>query len=98
MINIKDFDPSLIKIDKKSYKNIDIYYIGYITISSISDYENINLVNPLYLIVGEVDMDTLKKVMEIKQMHQKSVIFGVTGISEIKTLIMNHMFAMVVMI
>ena len=31
MINIKDFDPNLIKIDKKSYKNIGIYNIGYIT-------------------------------------------------------------------
>ena len=31
MINIEDFDSSLLKIDKKSYKNIDIYYIGYIT-------------------------------------------------------------------
>ena len=30
-INIKDFDPKLLKLDKKSYKNIDIYYIGYIT-------------------------------------------------------------------
>ena len=42
MINIQDFEPSLIKIDKKSYKNIGIYYIGYITIKSISDCENIN--------------------------------------------------------
>ena len=31
MINIKDFDPSLIKIDTKSYKNIGIFHIGYIT-------------------------------------------------------------------
>ena len=31
MINIKDYDPNLPKIDKKSYRNIDIYYIGYIT-------------------------------------------------------------------
>ena len=31
MINIKNFDPNLPEIDKKSYKNIDIYYIGYIT-------------------------------------------------------------------
>ena len=30
MINIINFDPNLLKIDKKSYKNIDIYYIGYI--------------------------------------------------------------------
>ena len=32
IINLKDFDPNLLKIDRKSYKNIDIYYIGYITI------------------------------------------------------------------
>ena len=54
MINIKNFKSNLVKIDKKSYKNIDIYYIGYITIKNISDYENINSVNPLYLIIGEV--------------------------------------------
>ena len=33
MINIKDFDSNLLKIDKKSYKNIGIYNIGYITIT-----------------------------------------------------------------
>ena len=32
MINIKDFDLNLLKKDKKSYENIDIYYIGYITV------------------------------------------------------------------
>ena len=49
MINIKDFDSNLLKIDKKSSKNIDIYYIGYITIKKIDDHENIYSVNPLYL-------------------------------------------------
>ena len=44
MINIKDFDPSLIKIDQKSYKNIGIYYIGYITMKD-SDQVRINSVN-----------------------------------------------------
>ena len=39
----------MLKIDKKSYKNIDIYYIGYITIKKIDDYESIYSVNPLYL-------------------------------------------------
>ena len=29
--NIKIFDPNNIKIDEKSYKNILIYYIGYVT-------------------------------------------------------------------
>ena len=55
MINIKDFDLTQLKLDKKSCKSIGIYYIGYITIKSISDYENINSVNPLYLIIAEVD-------------------------------------------
>ena len=52
MINIKNFDPILLKIDKKSYKNIGIYNIGYITIKKIDDYENIYSVNPLYLIIA----------------------------------------------
>ena len=55
MINIKDFYSSLLKIDKNSCKNIGIYYIGYITIKSFSAYESINSVNPLYLIIGNVD-------------------------------------------
>ena len=41
MINIKDFNLSLIKIEKKLYKNIGIYNIGYITIKRTDDYENI---------------------------------------------------------
>ena len=56
MINIKNFDSNLLKIDKRSYKNISIYYIGYITMKD-SDYAKVNSVNPLYLIIGEVDGD-----------------------------------------
>ena len=55
MTNIKDFNPNLLKTDKNSYKNINIYYIRYITIKSISNYESINSVNPLYFVVAEVD-------------------------------------------
>ena len=51
IINIKKFDSKLLEIDKKSCKDIDIYYIGYITIKKIDDYENIHTVNPLYLII-----------------------------------------------
>ena len=54
MINIKDFDWSLLKIDKNSYENIAIYNVGYITIKKIDDYENIHSVNPLYLMIGKV--------------------------------------------
>ena len=49
IIDLKKFDARLLKVDKKSYKNIDIYYIGYITIKKIDDYESIYSVNPLYL-------------------------------------------------
>ena len=54
MINIKDFDPGLLKIDKKSYKNIGIYYIRYITMKN-SDHVKINSVNPLCITINEVD-------------------------------------------
>ena len=37
------------KIDKKSYKDISIYNIGYITKKKIDDCKNINSVDPLYL-------------------------------------------------
>ena len=54
MINIKDFDTELLKINKKSHKNIDIFYIDYITVKDY-DYVKVNNVNLLYLIVSEVD-------------------------------------------
>ena len=44
-IDLKDFDAKLLKIDKKDYKDIDIYYIGYC---------NINSVNPLYSMINEM--------------------------------------------
>ena len=52
MINIKNFDPVLYKIDRKSSKNIGIYNIGYITITKVDDCENIYSLNPLYLLVN----------------------------------------------
>ena len=52
MIDIKTFDSDLVKIDKKSYKDIGIYNIGYISIKKIDDYENIYSVNPLYLTIS----------------------------------------------
>ena len=47
--DIKIFYSNLLKIDKKPYKDADIYYIGYITIKKFGDCENIHSVNPLYL-------------------------------------------------
>ena len=57
VVNIENFDPNLLKIDKKSYKNIDTDYIDYITVK-------IKSVNPLYLTISKVD-GYLEKKMEI---------------------------------
>ena len=47
VINIEEFHSNLLKID--------IYYIGYITIKKIAECENIDSVNPTYLIIGKKD-------------------------------------------
>ena len=38
-IDLKDFNARLLKVDKKDYNDIDIYYIGYVTIKEIGDYK-----------------------------------------------------------
>ena len=55
MISIKNFELNLLKIDRKSYNNIGIYNIGYVTIKKIDDCENIYSVNPLYLRVNHAN-------------------------------------------
>ena len=47
--DLKNFESNLLKIAKESQKNIDIFYIGYITIKKIDNYESIYSMNPLYL-------------------------------------------------
>ena len=58
IINKKNHDPN-IKIDKKSYKNVLIYYIGYLTVKDLK-YVKINCVNYLYLIIY---------ILQIKGVH-----------------------------
>ena len=53
-INLKDFDARLLKVDKKYYKEIDIYYIGYVTVKKIANCNNMNSVNPLYLKINKM--------------------------------------------
>ena len=55
VINLKDFDSNLLKPDKKHYKGINIYYIGYITIKKIDDCGSIYNANPLYLQVNHAN-------------------------------------------
>ena len=50
-IHLKYFDVRLLKVDKKDYKEIDIYCIGYLIVKKSAHCNNINSVNPLYLLV-----------------------------------------------
>ena len=56
IINIEEFDSNFLNIDKKHYKGINIYYIGYITIKKIGDWENIHSVNLLYWLVNHASV------------------------------------------
>ena len=69
MINIKIFDSNLLKIDKKSYKDIGIYNIGYITSKKNWWLWKIYSVNPLYLTISHAS-----GYIEEKEMN-KSFIF-----------------------
>ena len=57
IIDIKKFGPNLLKIDKKSHRDFDIYYIGYDATKKFNNcdgeciYRNIRSVNPLYLLI-----------------------------------------------
>ena len=55
IIDLENFDSSLLKLDKKSNKDIGIYNIGYITIKTIGDCKNIYSVNPLYLRINHAN-------------------------------------------
>ena len=70
IIDLENFDSSLLKLDKKSYKDIGIYNIGYITIKKIGDCKNIYSVNPLYLRIthasGYIERSSTEKINENK--------------------------------
>ena len=92
IIDLKDFKSQLLKLDKKSYKDIGIYNIGYITIKKIDDCENIYSVNPLYLRInhasGYIEEKGVNKYLifdstdESKELlKKKTMMFG----AELKT-------------
>ena len=53
LINISNFEPGNLKVDKKTWKDIDIYYIGYVDKNKPEDWR-VNSVNPFYLIINKV--------------------------------------------
>ena len=55
IIDIENFNAKLLNIDKTSYKDIDIFNIGYVAKKKISNSMNINSVNLLYLGITRVN-------------------------------------------
>ena len=85
MIDIKNFQSNLSKIDRKPYKDIDICYIGYITMKIFNDCENIHSVNPLYLATGYFKEKNDEKYLILDLIEKYEEVFS--GIrSEIKTI------------
>ena len=52
LIKLFDFDPNMLNLDKKTFKGINIYYLGYVT--KKEEYK-INSVNPLHLLIYKID-------------------------------------------
>ena len=89
MINIENLYLNLLTIDKKSYKEIDIFNIGYITIKKFGDCENIKCISPLYIIIysatGHFKEKNGKKYLIIDSIDKyEEVLSGIR--SEIKAL------------
>ena len=86
IIDLKKIESNLLKIDKKSYKNIGIYNTGYVTIKKIDDCENIYCVNPLYILVnhasGYIEEENENKYLvfdstnENKELLKNTRLFG----------------------
>ena len=55
IIDIEKFNLNMLKLHRKSYKSLDIYNIGYVSIKKIGHGYDINSVNPLYLRIDNVN-------------------------------------------
>ena len=89
MINIKHFQPNLLKIHKKLYKGSNIYYINYITIKKFTNCKNIRSLNSLYLVIrsatGYFKEGNGKKYLILDLIEKYEEVFS--GIkSEVKTI------------
>ena len=80
MVNIEDFHSNLLKINKKLHRDIDIYYIGYLVIKKIDEYENIHSMNQLYLIIhsatGYFKEKMVKKYLIIYSTEKDKEVFS----------------------
>ena len=54
IINLDEFDGRNIKVNRKSFTEIDIYYLGYEHKKNVTECNVMNSVNPLYLRITNI--------------------------------------------
>ena len=54
IIDLDEFDGSKIKVDRKNFSDIHIYYLGYEYKKKTTECNEINSVNPLYLRITDM--------------------------------------------
>ena len=82
IIDMETFDSNNLKLDKKTYKDLDIYNIGYVTIKKIGYGYDVNSLNPLYLRIDNAS----RYIEEINE--DKYLVFDVRD--ENKTLLKRY--------
>ena len=53
LVNVLNFEASSLKLGQKTWKGIDIYYVGYVDKDKPSGWR-VNSVNPLYFLINKV--------------------------------------------
>ena len=61
IVDIKNFNARLLEVDKKSFKDVGTYNIGYIAIKKIDDCKNVSSVSHLYLLIVHANRYTEKE-------------------------------------
>ena len=77
LINVLNFEPINLKLDKKTWKDFGIYFIGYVDRNKPKDW-CVNSVNPLYLINNKVFCSVGEengiKYLQIEKSHSEPVL------------------------
>ena len=102
LINALNFETNDLKLDKKTWKDIDIYYIGYVDKNKPDDWKinNVNLLylmfNKVFCIVGE---EKGVKYLKIEKSHRDPVLNPVLILLNIKfkKLVMKNVILMMVL-
>ena len=79
LINLSNFNMNNLRLDKKTWRDIDIYYIGYVDKNKPEEW-CVNSVNPLYLMINKVFCFVGEKNGEINEIKILKILHYQYGI------------------